>query len=158
MVSWLEGRAPYRLVHKALRGSVRLGVEKEHLTLAAAEALRDLIDPQEMLDAGPEIKRLRRTKSHVELEKLAHAAAITDAATEQIFGRLHGGQSELEVAVAPGGANGAARGTLAFGTILPSGPKFAPPHRRPSGPGPEGRDLLPLDLTAALERPKSRPT
>src|SRR5256712_762480 len=144
-----DGEDPYRLVHKALRGSVRLGVEKEHLTLAAAEALRDLIDPQEMLDAGPEIKRLRRTKSHVELEKLAHAAAITDAATEQIFGRLHGGQSELEVAVALGGANGAAGGKLAFETIVLSGPQSPPPHRRPSCPLLQGGDLVLLDLRAA---------
>src|SRR2546425_6253838 len=126
IVSWRDGEDPYRLVHKALRGSVRLGVEKEHLTLAAAEALRDLIDPQEMLDAGPEIKRLRRTKSHVELEKLAHAAAITDAATEQIFGRLHGGQSELEVAGGLGGAIGAARGKPAVRRDGLSGTKFAP--------------------------------
>src|SRR2546427_1512239 len=132
IVSWRDGEDPYRLVHKALRGSVRLGVEKEHLTLAAAEALRDLIDPQQMLDAGPEIKPRPRTKATVELEKLAHAAAITDAATEQIFGRLHGGHSELEVAVALGAATGAARGTPAVQTSLLSGTQYPPPPRPPS--------------------------
>src|SRR2546428_7633053 len=144
-----DGEDPYRLVHKALRGSVRLGVEKEHLTLAAAEALRDLIDPQEMLDAGPEIKRLRRTKSHVELEKLAHAAAITDAATEQIFGRLHGGQSELEVAVALGAANRAARGTPPVLTNRLSRPQSPPPHSPPSCPARRGRRLAPTHSRAA---------
>src|SRR3989441_6711813 len=79
IVSGRDREDPYPLVHKAPRGSVRRGVEKEHLTLAAAEALRDLIDPQEMLDAGPEIKRLRRTKSHVDLQEPIHAAAMTDA-------------------------------------------------------------------------------
>src|SRR3989475_6366141 len=112
IVSWRDGEDPYRLVHKALRGSVRLGVEKEHLTLAAAEALRDLIDPQEMRDAGPEIKRLLRTKTHVELGNIPHAAASTDAATEQIFGRLHGGQSELEVAARQGARARLQRGNV----------------------------------------------
>src|SRR3989442_10353276 len=158
IVSWRDGEDPYRLVHKALRSSVRLGVEKEHLTLAAAEALRDLIDPQEMLDAGPEIKRLRRTKSHVELEKLAHAAAITDAATEQIFGRLHGGQSELEVAGALGAAIGAAGGTLPLQTSALPGPKSPPPHRPPSGRRLEGRDFPLLRFVAAYERSKAATT
>src|SRR3989475_507475 len=158
IVSWRDGEDPYRLVHKALRGSVRLGVEKEHLTLAAAEALRDLIDPQEMLDAGPEIKRLRRTKSQVELEKLAHAAAITDAATEEILDRLRGGQSELEVVVALGAAIGAAGGTLAFETIVLSGPNSALPHGRPSGRVLEAGDFVLLDFGAAYEGYKSDTT
>src|SRR5712692_1897686 len=82
IVSWRDGENPYRLVHQALDDSVRLGVEKEHLTLAVAEALRERLHTREMVDVAPEIRRLRRTKSPVELEKLAHAAAITDAATD----------------------------------------------------------------------------
>jgi Xaa-Pro dipeptidase len=151
IISWRDGEDPYRLVHEALRGSIRLGVEKEHLTLAAAEALRELVGPQEMLDAGPELKRLRRTKSPVELEKLAHAAAITDAATMEILGRLRGGQSELEVAVALGAAIGSAGGTLAFETIVLSGPNSALPHGHPSGGKLEAGDIVLLDFGAAYE-------
>jgi Xaa-Pro dipeptidase len=151
IVPWRDGEDPYRLVHQTLRGSTRLGVEKEHMTLAAAEALREYVDPQEMLDAGPEIKRLRLTKSAVELEKLAHAAAITDAATIEILGRLRGGQSELEVAVALGAAIGSAGGTLAFETIVLSGPNSALPHGHPSGRRLEAGDLVLLDFGAAFE-------
>jgi len=151
IASWRDGEDPYRLVQEALRGSIRLGVEKEHLTLVAADALRELVDPQEMLDAGPEIKRLRRTKSPVELEKLAHAAAITDAATMEILGRLRGGQSELEVAVALGAAIGAAGGSLAFETIVLSGPNSALPHGHPSGRRLEAGDFVLLDFGAAFE-------
>ena len=149
IMSWRDGDDPYRLVHQALRGVVRLGVEKEHLTLAAAETLRELVDPHEMLDAGPEIKRLRRTKSPIEVEELAHAAAITDAATMEILGRLRGGQSELEVAVALGAAIGSAGGTLAFETIVLSGPNSALPHGHPSGRRLEAGDIVLLDFGAA---------
>ena len=151
IASWSDGEDPYRLVRQALRGSVRVGVEKDHLTLAASEMLRDLIYPQEMVDLGPEIKRRRRTKSAVELEKLAHAAAITDAATEEIFRSLRGGQTELEVAVALDAAIGSAGGTLAFETIVLSGPNSALPHGRASSRRLGAGDLVLLDFGAAYE-------
>ena len=151
VVSWSDGEDPYRLVRQALRGSVRVGVEKDHLTLSASEMLRELIDPQEMVDVGPEIKRRRLIKSAVELEKLAHAAAITDAATKEIFRSLRGGQTELEVAVALDAAIGAAGGTLAFETIVLSGPNSALPHGRASARRLGAGDLVLLDFGAAYE-------
>src|SRR5438309_4606779 len=151
VVSWSDGEDPYRLVRQALRGSVRVGVEKDHLTLSASEMLRELIDPQEMVDVGPEIKRRRLIKSAVELEKLAHAAAITDAATKEIFRSLRGGKTELEVAVALDGAIGAAGGTLAFETIVLSGPNSALPHGRASARRLGAGDLVLLDFGAAYE-------
>lgn len=151
IVSWRDGEDPYRLVHDALKGSVRLGVEKEHMTIAVAESLRELVHVREMLDVAPEIRRLRRTKSPVELEKLAHAAAITDAATGEILGRLHGGQTELEVAFAIGASIGAAGGTPAFEAIALSGPNSALPHGRPTGRQLRESDLVLLDFGAAHE-------
>src|SRR6266851_5282714 len=50
--------------------------------LADPEALRERLHTRAMVYVAPEIRRLRRTKSRLELEKLAHAAAITDAATD----------------------------------------------------------------------------
>ena len=158
IVSWRDGEDPYRMVQQALRGSLRLGVEKEHLTLAAAEALREQLGTHQLLDVAPEIRRLRRTKSPVELEKLAHAAAITDAATEQILGRLRGGQTELEVAVALGAAIGAAGGTLAFDTLVLSGPNSALPHGRPSGRRLGPGDIVLLDFGAAYDGYKADTT
>jgi Xaa-Pro aminopeptidase len=149
IASWRDGEDPYRLVHDALEGSVRLGVEKEHMTLAVADALRERLHTREMLDVAPEIRRLRRTKSPVELEKLAHAAAITDAATDEILGGLHGGQTELEVANALGASIGAAGGTLAFETIVLSGPSSALPHGHASGQHLRQGDLVLLDFGAA---------
>jgi Xaa-Pro aminopeptidase len=151
IVSWRDGEDAYELVSQALKGAVRLGVEKEHMTLAVAEALRERVHAGEMLDLAPEIKRLRRTKSAVELEKLAHAAAITDAATDEILGRMRGGQTELEVAIAIGASIGAAGGTLAFETIVLSGPNSALPHGHPTGKQLREGDLVLLDFGAAYE-------
>ena len=149
IVSWRDGEDAYRLVNDALEGAVRLGVEKEHMTLGVAEALRERLHVREMLDVAPEIRRLRRTKSPVELEQLAHAAAITDAATDETLGRLRGGQTELEVALAIGASIGAAGGTLAFETIVLSGPNSALPHGHPSGQRLREGDLVLLDFGAA---------
>ncbi len=151
IVTWRDGEDAYDFVNHALAGAARLGVEKEHMTLAVAEALRERLHTREMLDLAPEIRRLRRTKSPVELEKLAHAAAITDAATDEILGRLHGGQTELEVAVAIGASIGAAGGALAFQTLVLSGPNSALPHGRPSGQHLGQGDLVLLDFGAAYE-------
>ena len=152
IVAWRDGEDPYRLVHDALRGSERLGVEKEHLTLAAAEAVMlGQSSAPVMFDIALEIRRLRRTKSPAELEKLAHAAAITDVATEEILGRLRSGQSEVEIAIALGAAIGAAGGTLAFETVVLSGPNSALPHGRPSGRRLSAGDLVLLDFGAAYD-------
>jgi Xaa-Pro dipeptidase len=50
VVSWRDGEDPYALVREALEGRKRIGVEKEHLTLLAAEALRAAVGVQEMVD------------------------------------------------------------------------------------------------------------
>src|ERR1700687_2644969 len=119
------------------------------MTLAVADALRERLHMREMLDVAPEIRRLRRTKSPVELEKLAHAAAIPDAATDELLSRLHGGATELEVALAIGASIGAASGTLAFETIVLSGSNSALPHGHPTGQQLREGDLVLLDFGAA---------
>src|SRR6266849_7407046 len=151
IVSWRDGEDPYRLVQAALRGSTRLAVEKEHLTLAGGEALRDRLEVREMVDVAPEIRRLRRTKSTGELETLARAAAITDAATEEVLDRLRAGQTELEVAVMLGASIGAGGGTLAFETLVLSGPNSALPHGRASSRRLGAGDLVLLDFGAAYD-------
>jgi Xaa-Pro dipeptidase len=151
IVSWRDGEDPYRLVHRALHGTSRLGVEKEHLTVGAAEALRERLGTHDLVDVAPEIRRLRRTKSPAELEKLQRAAAITDAATEGILQWMREGKTELEVAVALGASIGAAGGTLAFETLVLSGPNSALPHGRPSGRRLGAGDLVLLDFGAAFE-------
>ena len=97
VVAWRDGEDPYAFVRDALAGMQTVAVEKDHLTLRAAEGLQAMTGAAAFTDISGEIRALRRTKNAVELEKLRRAAEITDAVYEDIIGRIHVGQSELEV-------------------------------------------------------------
>ena len=151
VVSWRDGEDPYALVSAALQKCPRLGVEKEHLTVQAAEALRARAATKELVDVAAEVRRLRRTKSRSELARLERAATITDAVTEEVMSQLQAGQSELEVATRLGGAIAAAGGDVAFPSLVQSGPNSALPHARPSSRRLATGDLVLLDFGAACE-------
>lgn len=151
VVAWRDGEDPYELVREALDDCARLGVEKEHLTVQAAEALGARAGALELVDVAPEVRRLRRTKSSAELEQLARAATITDAVSDEVMRQLRSGQSELAVAVIIGAAIGAHGATLAFETLVQSGPNSALPHHHPSTRLLQAGDLVLLDFGAAFE-------
>jgi Xaa-Pro dipeptidase len=151
IVSWRDGEDAYALVRAALEGCVEVGVEKEHLSLQAAELLIARTAAREMVDASPELRRLRRIKNQSELDKLARAASITDAVTDDVIDRLRLGQTELEVSVLIGAAIGEKGGTLAFESLVQSGPNSALPHMRPTSRKLGAGDLVLLDFGAAFE-------
>jgi Xaa-Pro dipeptidase len=151
VIAWRDGEDPYALVREALGAAARLGVEKEHLTVDAAEALRARAGSRELVDVASEIRRLRRTKSPDELDKLARACAITDSVAEEVLRGLRPGQSELAVALSIGAAIAARGATLSFETSVQSGPNSALPHHNPSARKLEAGDLVLLDFGAAVE-------
>ena len=151
VVAWRDGDDPYELVRGALENCARLGVEKEHLTVQAAEALRARAAVRELIDVAPEVRRLRRTKNAAEMDKLARACAITDEVTDEVMRALRSGQSELAVAVGIGAAIGAKDAALSFETLVQSGPNSAVPHHNPSGRTLETGDLVLLDFGAAVD-------
>ncbi len=151
VVSWRDGEDPYALVREALKGIDRVAVEKEHLTLKAAESLQAMLRIEELVDIEDEIRRLRRTKNAAELEKLRRAAAITDDATADTLGRLRVGQSELEVAAMLAASISSLGGTLSFDTLVQFGPHSADPHHGPADRRLESGDLVLLDFGAAYE-------
>ena len=151
VVSWRDGEDAYTLVRTALEGCVEVGVEKEHLSLLAAEMLMARTAAREMVDMSPEIRRLRRIKHQAELDKLARAAAITDAVTEEVINRLRPSQTELEVSVLIGSAIGEQGGTLSFESLVQSGPNSALPHMRPTSRKLAAGDLVLLDFGAAFD-------
>src|SRR5258708_13184073 len=63
VVSWRDGEDGYALVRTALEGCAEIGVEKEHLTVQAAEMLVARTAAREMVDATPEIRPLPPTKN-----------------------------------------------------------------------------------------------
>jgi Xaa-Pro aminopeptidase len=151
VASWRDGEDGYALVRTALEGCVEVGVEKEHLTLQAAEMLIARTAAREMVDVSPEIRRLRRIKNQAELEKLARAASMTDAVGEEVIARLRPGQTELEVSVMIGAAIGEQGGTLSFESLVQSGPNSALPHMRPTSRKLSEGDYVLLDFGAAFD-------
>ena len=158
VVAWRDGDDPYDLVRLELDGMTEVGVEKDHLSLHAAEVITSRTGVSELLDVGPEILRLRVTKQENEVEKLVRAAAITDAACDEVFSRMRAGQTEIEIALMLGAAIGELGGTLAFESLVQSGPNSALPHLGPSNRKLASGDLVLLDFGAAFEGYKADTT
>ena len=151
VLAWRDGEDPYALVRQALGARPRLGVEKEHLTVQAAEALAAALGTRDLVDVAPEIRRLRRTKSPAELEMMARACAITDAVADEVMQDLRPGQSELELAMRVGAAISTRGAAPSFETSVQSGANSAIPHHDPAGRRLESGDLVLFDFGAAFE-------
>ena len=151
IVSWRDGEDGYALVRAALDGCSEVGVEKEHLTVQAAEMLLARTTARETVDASPEIRRLRRIKNQEEIDKLARAGSITDAVTDHVLGVIRPGQTELEVSVIIGAALGEHGGTLSFESLVQSGPNSALPHMRPTSRKLAEGDFVLLDFGGAFD-------
>ena len=151
VVSWRDGDDPYVLVQEALAGAHKIAVEKDHLTLRAAEALQATARVRGLHDVSSEIRALRRTKNAAELEKLGRAAEITDKVYEDVIGRIHIGQTELEVAAMIAAAVSARGGTLAFDSLVQFGAHSAMPHHHPSSRELRTGELVLLDFGAACD-------
>ncbi len=147
--AWRDGEDPWAVVGSALgSGFEQLAVEKSHLSLAAWERLQSVVRSVRPVDAGAEIRRLRLRKSADEIEKLEHAARLTDEVTEHILDSLRRGQTELDIASEIERQLASSGSRPSFGTIVQSGPNSARPHLSPSGRRLVAGDLLLLDFGA----------
>jgi Xaa-Pro dipeptidase len=151
VVGWRDGEDPHVVVRDALAGAGKVAVEKDHLTMRAAEGLQAMIGAEAFVDVADEIRKLRRTKNAVELEKLRRAAEITDQVYEDVVGRIHIGQSELDVATMIAAAIHERGGVQAFDPSVQFGPNSAVPHHHPSGRVLREGELVLLDFGAAVE-------
>jgi Xaa-Pro aminopeptidase len=151
IVAWRDGEDGYALVARALYGARDIAVEKEHISLRAAELVTSRAGVVELVDAGPELRRQRLVKREDEIARLVRASAITDAAGEEVFARAHGGLTEIDVALMLGAVIGELGGTLSFETLVQSGPNSALPHARPGSRKLAPGDFVLLDFGAAFE-------
>jgi Xaa-Pro dipeptidase len=158
VTAWRDGEDPYALVASALSGFVEIGVEKDHLSLHAAELLTSRAGVSELIDAGPEIRRMRLLKLPDEIDKLQRAAAITDAAGEEVFSRVREGHTEMDVAMMLSSVIGELGGVLSFESLVQSGPNSALPHAHPSNRKLQRGDFVLLDFGAAFEGYKADTT
>lgn len=158
VVGWRDGDDPYALVSQALSGLSDIAVEKEHITLHAAEVITTRTGASELVDVGREIRRMRLIKREDEIAELARAAVITDAAGAKVFAQMQAGISELDIALMIGSAVGERGATLAFPSLVQSGPNSAMPHATPSSRKLAAGDFVLLDFGAAVDNYKADTT
>jgi Xaa-Pro aminopeptidase len=148
---YLEGMVPAVREAATDLGLGRLGFEGDGLTFRTyTDVAADL--PVELVAVNGAVERLRWIKDPEELETMAQAQEVTDAAFEAILPKLREGVTErelafeLEIELRAAGAD-----DLAFDTIAAFGEHAAEPHHhagdRPLGHG----DVVKLDFGGLVE-------
>lgn len=86
---------------------------------ASAWGLHELesLPPERIFDARPAILKARRTKLPEEVEKIAHAAAVTERGLEKAFAQARAGVTELELSTLIAGEMRAGGGVPRFAVV-----------------------------------------
>jgi Xaa-Pro aminopeptidase len=145
IMSWEETDDPFRLVKARLPGALRIGLQDQMWSRFVLR-LRALLDPAELVDAGPAIGAVRRVKQPEEIDRLRAAAAAADEAMEAITGEPLSGRSEADVSRRIDELLLAAGHDTAEFAIVGSGPNSASPHHEPGERIIGAGDVLVLDI------------
>ena len=111
----------------------RVAVEAGFVPYAVWRRLAEAAPNVELVAAEGWVEQLRQTKEPSELERVAAACAVADAALERLLPRIKAGVTEIELAMDlewEMRTNGAE--ALAFEVACLSGPNAALPHGTPS--------------------------
>jgi len=137
----------------AAAGVARLGLEAGGVTWAQQRKFdADWFPDAELVPTEGLAEGLRKVKDAGEVDRMADAAAIADAALAKVRHRLADGLTEeqfaleLDLEMRRGGATGPS-----FETIVASGPNGAKPHHRPSRRRIERRELVVVDFGAVVD-------
>lgn len=84
----------------SLTNAGRLGIEGDHLTLAARETLLDVLGAPELVDIAPETMAARMVKSNEEIALIRDGARIADIGGAAIRDAIRPGTREIDVAMA----------------------------------------------------------
>ncbi|MEO0078947.1 MAG: Xaa-Pro peptidase family protein [candidate division WOR-3 bacterium] len=109
-------------------GATRIGVEKEHITIAQLESLRRVLRKHRLVPGQDLVRELRRTKEPKEIKLLQQAQAVTDRVFKRVLGLVRPGVTEHELATEIDLAFRRAGGGSSFESIVASGPNGAKPH------------------------------
>ncbi len=159
---WYDGQhsAPYRqgLLVASTLGALakipgkRVGIEMAGVPSGVAEGLRASRPGLEILDMGPLIRPLRRSKNPDEIETLRRSMRAGEAAQAAALAEVRPGMTELDACLIVHRAAGASAGepVIVYGDFA-SGPrcyrdKGGPPTSRSIEPG----DLLLLDFSVIV--------
>jgi Xaa-Pro aminopeptidase len=147
LLPWDETDDPFALVRGrlSLDGPMRVAVQDQMfarfvLRLGAA------LDPVQLVEAGPSMAALRRTKTPEEIDRLRAAAAAADQAMLAITGERLSGRSEADVSRRIRELLLDAGHQTADFAIVASGPNAASPHHEPGERLIARGDALVLDI------------
>ncbi len=149
---WRDEEGPAEALRRALAGiGDRVGIEKQHLSVAYAELVAAAAPGAEVVDCGALLARLRLVKDEDEVERLRRAAAAIDRVVERLAASVEPGRTEVELADEVARLAREQGAALAFPPAVLTGPKSALPHGSPgSTPLAEG-DLLIVDVGASVD-------
>lgn len=133
-----------------LSGARHVGLEADHVSWSDSRLWGELLG--EVLPTSGQVESLREMKDAGEIDRIERAAAIADAALEEVLAMLSGGLTEAEFALALDTAmrrHGAE--SSAFETIVASGPNSAKPHHRPTERKIRDAEAVVVDFGATFE-------
>jgi len=137
----------------AASGTARLGLEAESVTWAAQRAYDETWFPSVRLVATTGlVEGLRLVKDQGEIDRIAAASAIADAALAKVRPRLADRPTEIEFGLELDAAmRQLGADDVSFETIVAAGPNGALPHHRPDRRTIVEGDLVVLDFGALLD-------
>jgi Xaa-Pro aminopeptidase len=128
LVPWGETDDPFQLVRAVLDTHiVRVGVQ-DQMWARFVLRLQAVLDPVQLVPAGPTLAALRRVKSATEIARLRAAAAAADEAMDAIRAQRLSGRTEAEVSAEIRELLLEAGHDTADFAIVGSGPNSASPH------------------------------
>jgi len=141
------------VLQEATAGTGRIGLEAGAVTWAQQRKYdADWFPEAELVPTDGLVEGLRRVKDAGEVDRMAAAAAIADAALAAVRHRLADAPTEeqfaleLDFEMRRGGASGPS-----FETIVASGPNGAKPHHRPGDRRIGRGELVVIDFGATVE-------
>ncbi len=149
------GEAQRNAVRDLVGAAGRVGLEADNVTWSASQRWTEVLGEAETVPLTNLVEALREVKDEAELDRMARAAAIADAALGEVLPMLSAPRGELtearfalalDTAMRRGGAEG-----TAFETIVASGPNSAKPHHRPGERVIEPGDPVVVDFGAIFE-------
>ena len=123
-----------------------LGFENSKLTVKEFKHFDDKISA-DFIEMNDMVEKIRMIKDEEEIELIAHAASIGDAAFKHILGFIKAGMTEIEVAIELEffmKKQGASK--LSFDTIVASGTRSSLPHAVPTDKLIEEGDFVTMDF------------
>ncbi|SFE89129.1 creatinase [Sulfitobacter brevis] len=90
----------WRAVGELMQGAGRLGIEADHLTLAARDTLNEMLGTPELVDIAADTMAARMMKSNEEIGLIREGARVADHGGEAIRDAIREGAREIDVAMA----------------------------------------------------------